>query len=247
MDYDLALKKPFTSFKKLIIGILLSILPIVRWFAFGYILECSALGRNKTNNLPEWTNWKELFVKGFLATVIQLIYYIPAIIVLLIFGATALFALIKTLLTTELWQAVISGASEETIQSLIQPNLPLLTPYIVALAPFLVIAGILGLLAKYITPIAVLNYVKNNKFEYGFKGIVFKKAFTGKYFLAWLIIVVISLVISSILGYAIIIGPAIAFFIMGVFSYTLFGQVYLELEENLKVKEKTVKKVIKRK
>lgn len=243
-DYDLAVKKPFTNFKKLVIGILLSILPIIRLFAYGYILECSGLGRNKTNKLPEWKNFGDLFLKGFLATIIAIVYSIPALLVLLIFGATALFALIKGIMTPELIQAISAGSSAELIQPIIEQNIPGLMPLILSLLPVLIIAGLLGILAGYVVPMAILNYIKNNKFDSAFKKLVFKKAFTGKYLLTWILVLLISIIAGSIFSYVPIIGGAMSFFIMGVFGYTLFGQVYLELESNVieaKVKKKKKK------
>jgi hypothetical protein len=66
MNIETAFKKPFSDIKKLIMGILLSIVPIVSFFASGYILECSGIGKKKSSNkMPEWKNFEYYFVKGF--------------------------------------------------------------------------------------------------------------------------------------------------------------------------------------
>ena len=47
VNYEEAIKKPFTDIAKLIIGIILSFIPIIWWFAKGFILESSGLGKIK--------------------------------------------------------------------------------------------------------------------------------------------------------------------------------------------------------
>ena len=243
-DFDLALKKPFTSFKVLIIGILLSILPIIRWFAYGFILECSKIGKNRSDDIPEWKNWKELFVKGFLATVIEAIYYLPSFLILLIFGLGLMNFLLKEGIATEIFNNFISRASPESLQLIMQKQIPFIMPYLVKMVPVLIIAGILLIIAAYIVPMAILNYLKNNRFSAAFEKDVFRKAFTGKFFLIRIIAGILTLIVASILAYVPIIGYAISFFIMGVFSYTLFGQAYLELEAPKEIKkEKRIKKL----
>ena len=86
MEFAKAVKKPFTDMKALLIGILLSILPIVRWFTVGYILDNSGVAKNRpaSSKLHAWDNWGDLFVKGLAAWVISFIYMIPAIFIMLI-------------------------------------------------------------------------------------------------------------------------------------------------------------------
>ena len=82
VNYEEALKKPFTELGKLVLGIILSIVPIVNWIAQGFIIECSGLGKIKpSKKMPEWKDLPDLFVKGFLSYLIIFIYAIPAIIV----------------------------------------------------------------------------------------------------------------------------------------------------------------------
>jgi len=81
MDLKFALQRPFTDIKKLLIGILLSVIPLVNLFSFGYQIECARLTLKKKKNLPEWKNWKELFINGLLYFIIVLIYFIPVIFV----------------------------------------------------------------------------------------------------------------------------------------------------------------------
>ena len=85
MDFETNFKKPFTDVKKLLIGILLSIVPVVNFLAVGYMLETARKSMKKDTSLPEWEGWGDLFVKGLLSIVIEAIYFIPAAIVGLIF------------------------------------------------------------------------------------------------------------------------------------------------------------------
>jgi len=67
MEFEIAFKKPFTNFKKLLIGILISILPIVNLFATGYLLQVAKSTIKKKKELPEWSGWGDLFVNGLIA------------------------------------------------------------------------------------------------------------------------------------------------------------------------------------
>ena len=48
-NFGEAIKRPFTDLKILLIGIVLSIIPIVNWFTFGYFLECARTTGKKKN------------------------------------------------------------------------------------------------------------------------------------------------------------------------------------------------------
>ena len=88
----------------------------------------------------------------------------------------------------------------------------------ITLAPILILGFILLLIAFYLTPIAVLNYVKTKKFSGAFDfSTVLKKAITGKYFVAWLVVIIVTGIVIAVLSFIPILGPAIAIFIMGVF------------------------------
>lgn len=238
VDYLAALKKPFTSFKRLTLGALLFMVPIAglivsffdlpilvillsgliillgfvtKFFAYGYALE-SAL--DKKQDLPPWLNWKKLFGKGFLAWLVALIYFIPVFIVIIIFGGVAF----VTSLTNGDILSIVATAS------------------IGVLATF-----ILGLLTLYVTPIAVLKFIQTNNFIDAFKlKFVFKKAFTGHWFLAWLIAVLFSLLIGAVGGF---VSALLGFTLVGAFillgytqfiilitSLSILGQAYKEIK-----------------
>ncbi len=74
---------------KLLIGGLLSFVPIVNIFAFGYLYRLSSqIRRTGQISLPEWTDWRALFFDGLRFGVVWLSYWLlPILIISLLSGA----------------------------------------------------------------------------------------------------------------------------------------------------------------
>jgi hypothetical protein len=53
VDYTVSIKRPFSDFKKLLIGIVLSIIPIVNFIALGYQLNCAKTAMKKKYEHPD--------------------------------------------------------------------------------------------------------------------------------------------------------------------------------------------------
>lgn len=229
VNYGESIKKPFTDLVKLIIGIILSIIPIVNiTIVRGFVLESSGLGKTRPSaKMPEWKNWTYLFIKGLAATVIQVVYALPAIILLVAAFLSILGPLVAAGITPDMF--VTADASTQSVNILANQWAvmgPILMGAVWAV-PLLIIGGLLGLLAAYLTPIAVLHYMSKKRFSAGFElGAITKKAFTGKYFIVWLLTAIFIGVVSAILSIIPFIGPAIAVFITSVTTYSLFGQIY---------------------
>jgi hypothetical protein len=225
MDFSGAISRPFSDLKKLSIGAALYMVPVLAlipllilivpvagmvagMFAYGYVLACGATAMKKVKKLPEWTNWADLFVKGLVAVIIAIIYFIPAIVILgLVVGTTILASL-----TVDNLAAVIGSAGLGAI-----------------------IALLAGMLTAYVLPVALLMYVSENKFGSAFRlGDVFKKAFTGTYFAAWLLSIVVGIVInivsmtlSIVLALTVVLPIVIAGYATitsGVIGMTLLGE-----------------------
>ena len=236
IDYQAAFRKPFTDHKKLLIGILLSMVPILNWFAKGFILESSGLGRTKpTKNMPEWKPMGELFIKGLMATVISVMYMLPATLIF-VYGASMtimglLFEYLGKVVPIEAVQGLAHGNVDvDTIMPTILNNWPLAVPHIIKFVPILMLAALFGLAAKFMLPIAILSYLKSGQLADAFRfGEVFRKAFTANYFVVWLAVAAVTAIISLLLSIIPLVGPAAAYFFCGVFSYTVFGQVYKEV------------------
>jgi hypothetical protein len=234
VNYEESIKKSFTDFGKLIIGIILSIIPIVNWIAQGFIIESSGIGKNKpSKNMPEWKNISDYFIKGLLSYVIILIYSIPAILVLSVSIGYLVGSLIPAftgILPAGFMSSVMTGQiAREEIRQLVSQNWMLILPTIIRVFPLILLGLFLLLVATYLSPIAILNYLKNRKFGKAFDlKSVAKKAFTGQYFIAWIVAGLITIVLRTILAFIPFVGPAIAYFVSGVIAYSLFGQVYRE-------------------
>jgi len=236
VKYELAFKKPFTDFTKLIIGIVLSIIPIVNLVAKGFAIESSGLGKTKpSNKMPEWKNFGHLFIRGLLAFIIAIIYMIPGILVISVAASLTLTSVIGIfagrLINPDLMTYMgMKEFSPGLLASMISQNLPLILPTLIVTVPLFLVGLALLILASYMVPMAVLNYVKKNKFGAAFDlTTVLKKVFTGKYFVAWLITMIVTTVLVTILSFIPIVGTAAGIFISAVIYYSIFGQVFKEV------------------
>ncbi len=228
VNYGASLKKPFLDLKRLIIGILLSLLPVVRLFARGYYLEASGVTKRKIplDKLPRWTEFGDLFVKGLLSFFISFLYLLPALIIFLIGAGSVIFNLIKQFINL-----VPSGATEEVIENTIMQNTSIIINSVSQVLPYIIISAVLAIIAAYLIPIATLNYLNKNDFGKAFSfNTILNKAFTGKYFGSWILFLILGGIIAIILTQIPIIGGAAAYFIVGIIEYSIFGQVYKELK-----------------
>lgn len=209
VDYTVSIKRPFSDLTKLLIGIVLSIIPIVNIIAFGYTLTCAKTAMKKKFDLPEWENIVGLFVSGLLAAIIGLIYAIIPVAIIAVSAGAIIYSI---------WAAVMAG------------TMPAVGSLLVGSGIGLVIGLLVLLLAAYLAPMAILNYVNTNEFGSAFSGEVFRKAFTAEYLVAWIVAMVYQLVLLIILVWIPFIGPAIASFIGGVSAWTIFGLAYSEIK-----------------
>ena len=141
LNYSVGLKRPFQDLGKLLIGIILSIIPIVNLIAMGYALECvsTVLKKKKSYALPEWKNFWRLFIRGLAAGVIGFVYALPALIIL----GVLMFNMIETFME-------------------ISDPIVIITTLLTNNAPLVLLGIILLLVSSFLTPLAVINYVKYN-------------------------------------------------------------------------------------
>ncbi len=216
MNIELAIKKPFSDFKNLAIGVLLSIVPIVNLFSLGYILNL--IPKHKERKLPEFKDWGDLFTKGLLTVAISIIYALPVVLFLLI----AAFSLVVSFFSG---MALRGGFMYGKNPEMLIANWDVMLPKIMEFLPAILVALMLLLLIAYITPSAIARFIYKKRFSAAFElKEVFRKAFTAKYLTAFLLSVLAYLVMFGIFGWIHIIGPAFAGFTVGVFSYTLYGE-----------------------
>ncbi len=239
VEIVLALKRPLKDFKKLLIAILLCWLPIINFWTIGYFFECAKSAMKKKFELPEWKNWSQLWVNGLLGSIILIIYCIPILIVIAI-----AIVIVLSLKLFSTGASTLTGTGTIVVAILI---------FLVLLLFFVIFAVFYG----YISPMAIMHFINKNKFgdAFNFK-LIFKRAFTQSYLIAWLIILAYSIVGSTVLQiiYRLISLPSIvmgsgtipliwtgfAFLIyfilsiiysgfMGITSYTLYGDAFGEV------------------
>lgn len=236
VNYEDSIKKPFTDVGKLIIGILVSFIPLVNWIAKGFIIESSGMGKTRpSKKMPEWKDWASLFFKGFASYVIAFIYALPAIILFVAsigIVAASLSGSVGTMVQDGLISSIVSGdMSSGLLRQFISQNFYAILPALIAVAPILLIGAILLLIAVYLTPVAVLNYLKTRKFSKAFDiNFVLSKACTMKYLTVWIVAGIISLIATVLLSLIPLIGAQTAFFVSGVISYSLYGNVLREIK-----------------
>jgi len=182
MEFGEAVKLPFSDLKKLTIAALMFMIPVLNiitmFFGSGYFLESAKSAMKGKFVLPEWEGWGTLFVNGLLALVIGIIWSIPLLIVGFVTVGSALAGIFASATS-----GVVSG-------------LP-----VAGFGIGMIIFLILALLTAFVTPVAVLNFVKKDSFGTAFEfGEIFGKAFTGGYFAAWIVAFIYMIVVSWIAG-----------------------------------------------
>lgn len=246
VDYNLSFRKPFSDFRKLLIGIVVNIIPIVNLISYGYMLESSDIRRGEqTDKMEKWEDFAGFYLKGLLAFIVSLIYCIPALIVGIIAFAVALGPILGQLISMEA-QRVETMNPEEFF--------PIFLPYLLAALPLVVLFTILVLIATFVAPVAVLNYIRTLKaghsgirllnpftiIEYintgkfseafNFKEIT-RYIFTGDYILAWLLVLVLNIALVGILSNIPLVGTAIAYFITGIIGFSLYAGVMMGIDK----------------
>ena len=209
MDFGKIIKFPMKDkdwIMKVIIGGVLSIIPIVNFISSGYQLKVMKNAINKKPGMPEWKGFMDLFVKGLIIFVIALLFMI---VPLIIFGAIAGLSAIS----------VIMG--------------DLTNPYniVLAILPALFIGGILFLIIGFILPMAIAMYAKSDNFSDAFKfSEIFNriKSIFGEYLVSYIVIVVFGIILGLIMLIPVI-GWIIGFFgsfYLGVVALNMFGELY---------------------
>ena len=204
--------------------ILLIVSTIIFPLLFGYLMEIY----RGTKPAPELEHWGKLFIDGLKLIVAWLIYMIPVIAVVLIFGGWAIFSAIR--------QIGMSGNPDYFAS-----NPAMLMPLIGTFLVGLFIALILAIIIVIIGYIGIIRMARKERFgeAFNFSGIfeTIRKIGWGSYILALIVIAVVMLVVGFIL-FIIMAIPYIGWLIylaltppVSIFSARYFAQVYNEGEE----------------
>lgn len=206
IDYMEAIKRPFTDFKKLLLGWVFSIIPVVNFIAFGYQLECGRTANKGKLKLPEWGGYGNLFTRGLLSIIIWLIYSIPVMIIF----------------------AIIIGGAFFTMANLYEwkPEI-FLSELVKNVGAGLIVIILVGVLVTYVGYYAIISYAMNYRFKDAFDfSRIFKGAFTKEYFFGWLVAIIYSMILGFVGTLIPFVGSVITGFISGVTFLTIIGSVY---------------------
>jgi hypothetical protein len=213
MEIGESIKYPTTDkdwIKKVVIGGILGMIPIVNFIVQGYYLKIIKGSIENKSGMPEWEDWGNLFIKGLLVFIISIIYMlIPIIVISISVGGTIM--------------AAVSGGTEAMVAA------------IGAAAGGFIIGFILMLIAFLLLPMALAIYAKEESFGSAFRfGEIIRRILSnlGSYILVYIVIIVLGVIVGIITGILNIIpflGVVIAiftnFYIVAV-AANMFGEVY---------------------
>jgi len=184
VNYIEAIKKPFTNFKRLILGVIFFLpIPLIKYFtnifALGYTYQYGLFSYQKNTEIPKWERVGKLWVNGFVASLIEFIYAIPILVIY--------FLIVGPRITNALQLGAISSYLS-------------LFGYFKELGFITIGAMILILFIIFIGPIAKLRWIIFNKFKAGFEfKKIFRIIFSKNYFFAWLALTVIRMIFGLLL------------------------------------------------
>jgi hypothetical protein len=191
--------------QKVLIGGIVSVIPIVNLIACGYLLKVMKGAMDNKPGMPKWEDWGNLFMNGLIAAIIGLIYMIiPTLILLVSAGSMVAAALSRN---TEMLMGALAGA-----------------------AGGFLIALLLAVVLGFLIPMAMSMYIKENNFGAAFRvGDVIAriKSVFGDYLMVYIIVIALSLVLGVLSGI-----PVLGFLVMifgsfyiGAVAYKMFGEV----------------------
>ncbi|WP_459201570.1 DUF4013 domain-containing protein [Methanococcus sp. CF] len=212
MDFERALKFPMDDpdwIKKVIIGAIFSIIPIVSFISIGYVMELLKNIIDSKEELPEWSGFGGKFIKGLIAAIISFIYMLVPMIIMAIFG----FSSVMTMANGS--DAAVAGG---------------LVGFGITMLVVLLIMLIIG----FIIPMAYANYVAYGEFGAAFRfSEIFEKikANFSDYIILYLIVIVTSAIVGFVASIIPILGLIIAlflsFYLYLAYAYIL-GKIYTQ-------------------
>jgi len=243
IDFVEALRRPFSDAKKLLIGTILGIIPIVNFTVIGYTLTSTGLTKEEVGreSLPEWENYVDLFMKGLKAVILGIILFLPAALVLLGTLGTVIIAPALSIIIGGLpintWDDLVAGKiTDIEMQHWLAQNWQKFIPLLTNAAPLLLLGVLLGLVAFYIMPAAILGWLKEDRLGAAFSMKTLRLTATLDYLVNWLIVGYLIGLVNTLLQWIPILGVGITMYVGGVFSYTVFSEIY-ERGKEIKTRE----------
>jgi len=205
MDFESAIKRPFQDLKTFVVGLVLSLIPIVQLAVFGFALECGRRSAKGDNSLPKWENWGKLFLDGLKLLVVVLVYQIPTLVIaVLTLGATA--------------ATVIAGVAAGNLSALTGSLAGLGVGFLITIL-FGVVFGLLGIAGA-------LRMAETGSLGSAFSfGEARRIGLSKAMFFAFVAAGIVGLVLS-VLNVIPIAGTGAMIFISEIFSWSLYGEAY---------------------
>jgi len=205
VDLGTAIKKPTTNVTNLVIGIILSIIPLVNLLTIsGYLIRVANRTMNKDDSLPGFDNIGELVVDSLKYLVISIVYMIPAMIVI---GLAA-----GSVISAVLGASMAGGDPSTAITNAIMGS--------IGTAGILFLVGIiLAILGAVMVISGMLNYAKTKQFGKAFAvGEVIGNFFNTGFIIAMIVGIVLYSV-AGIIGGLLMMIPVIGFILWFVVFY----------------------------
>ena len=167
---------------KLLIGMLVSIVPIVNFALLGWLIDIMRnVSQRQANPLPEWADFGDKFVKGAILFVVSLIYSLPALVLTCPF------------LFLPFMRGDFGQDGRQAVASLFVGTTLLLSCVLM----------IYGLLLSFLLPAIYLNFARKNSFNACFEfGEIWRimSQNLGDYVAAWLVSIVIGIGVMFVIG-----------------------------------------------
>ena len=222
MDYRSALKRPWTGLRSILIGTAFGMIPLANLFVTGYLAEAARTAMHRHFELPPWKRWKSLFADGLVVAIVILAYQLPAL-------AFAAFTADKPM-------AALSDAAMRFFFAGGMTSAPGSMDYYY-FGTYFVYLLMLQAVLFYFSAAAIMKFAaeKSMKSAFAFTD-VFRKALTARFFTAFIMSVIISVVYSLALMYLLglmglpgrLVAGGMLMYVTGITAFSLLGQAYSE-------------------
>ena len=203
VHYTESFKRPFTNFKRIVLGIILSAVPILNFVAIGYALECAKTAVKGEFELPSFKQFADFFMHGFFISIITLIYSLPLLILLGIFTSTTL-------------GPFFSPLRADVLMNLL--GLGITTQFLIT---------VVFLLTTYLIPNAILSYTFNERFSSAFIYSRMKdRSLDKNYMKNWLLTAATYILLIAVFLKVPVVGVSIATFLASIVGFSILGEVY---------------------
>lgn len=224
VNYGEAIKRPFTDTTALVIGFLISFIPLVNVFLLtGYGIRSAENAVKGKMEMPSWLdNFGDLIVKCIIGMVIAIIYAIIPVAITVFAAASFAPTLAAALMTGNVSMATITG-------------------FFSGLAAWSVVLALVWLVYGLLLLMGLVFYAKEGKIESAFKlGDIFRKAFSGPGIVSYIVLILYMLIATTVIGF-IAVMPGVGFAVAAVLSaafyyaftiaaFTMFSHVHVEVK-----------------